>query len=109
MGCTREAIAVISFLSVDSIFFTPQDKREQAADTKKKFSSPLGDLITFLNVLNGYEDQKGNAQWCHQNFINKRNMKQVLVSEQYLLIYDQKIIKLIRNHIGYPKTACSYM
>ncbi|KAG9286822.1 hypothetical protein G9A89_012372 [Geosiphon pyriformis] len=85
LSCTREAIAVISLLSVDSIFFTPQDKREQAVDAKKKFASPLGDLITLLNVLRGYEEQKGDSQWCRQNFINKRNIKHVLDVQKQLL------------------------
>jgi len=47
---------------------------------KKKFISPFGDLITFLNVLRSYEVQKGNSEWCYQNFINRRNMKHVIVS-----------------------------
>ncbi|CAG8552421.1 8284_t:CDS:10 [Ambispora gerdemannii] len=85
LACTREAISIISLLSVDSIFFTPQDKRDQATETKKKFASPLGDLITLLNVLHGYQDQNGNAQWCRQNFINKRNMKIVLDVQNQLI------------------------
>ncbi|EXX55476.1 Prp22p [Rhizophagus irregularis DAOM 197198w] len=80
MSCTREAIEIVSLLSVESIFFSPQDQREHASEMKKKFISPFGDLITFLNVLRSYEVQKGNSEWCHQNFINRRNMKHVIVS-----------------------------
>ncbi|CAG8580172.1 5661_t:CDS:2, partial [Ambispora leptoticha] len=85
LACTREAISIISLLSVDSIFFTPQDKRDQATESKKKFASPLGDLITLLNVLHGYQDQNGNTQWCRQNFINKRNMKIVMDVQNQLI------------------------
>ncbi|CAG8442817.1 16363_t:CDS:10 [Acaulospora morrowiae] len=77
MECTKEAIDIVSLLSVDSIFFSPHDQRESAMDMKKKFISPLGDLITFLNVLKSFEVHKGNSDWCRQNFINKRNMKHV--------------------------------
>jgi HrpA-like RNA helicase len=80
MSCTREAIEIVSLLSVESIFFSPQDQREHASEMKKKFISPFGDLITFLNVLRSYEVQKGNSEWCYQNFINRRNMKHVIVS-----------------------------
>ncbi|CAG8613282.1 16552_t:CDS:10 [Funneliformis mosseae] len=85
LSCTREAIEIVSLLSVDSIFFSPQDQREYASDAKKKFMSPFGDLITFLNVLRSYEAQKGNSEWCYQNFINRRNMKHVIDVRKQLI------------------------
>ncbi|CAB4375012.1 unnamed protein product [Rhizophagus irregularis] len=85
MSCTREAIEIVSLLSVESIFFSPQDQREHASEMKKKFISPFGDLITFLNVLRSYEVQKGNSEWCHQNFINRRNMKHVIEVRKQLI------------------------
>ncbi|CAI2170721.1 933_t:CDS:10 [Funneliformis geosporum] len=85
LSCTREAIEIVSLLSVDSIFFSPQDQREHASDAKKKFMSPFGDLITFLNVLRSYETQKGNSEWCYQNFINRRNMKHVIDVRKQLI------------------------
>ncbi|RHZ71110.1 hypothetical protein Glove_262g16 [Diversispora epigaea] len=78
MGCIKEAIDIVSLLSVDSIFFTPQDQRENAMDMKRKFISPLGDLITYLNVLKSYEAHKGEVDWCGRNYINRRNMKHVI-------------------------------
>ncbi|CAJ0650321.1 6589_t:CDS:10 [Entrophospora sp. SA101] len=85
MSCTKEAIDIVSLLSVDSIFFSPQDQREHATEMKKKFVSPLGDLITFLNVLHAYEVQKGNSDWCQKNFINKRNMKHIVDVKRQLI------------------------
>ncbi|GES73943.1 ATP-dependent RNA helicase Prh1 [Rhizophagus clarus] len=85
MSCTREAIEIVSLLSVESIFFSPQDQREHASEMKKKFVSPFGDLITYLNVLRSYEVQKGNSEWCYQNFINRRNMKHVIEVRKQLI------------------------
>ncbi|CAG8606318.1 1859_t:CDS:10, partial [Ambispora leptoticha] len=85
MSCTREVINIVSLLSVDSIFFSPQDQRDHALDMKKKFISPLGDLITYLNVLRSYETHKGNLDWCKQNFVNKRNMKHVINVRKQLI------------------------
>ncbi|KAF0535215.1 P-loop containing nucleoside triphosphate hydrolase protein [Gigaspora margarita] len=85
MSCTREVINIVSLLSVDSIFFSPQDQRDQALDMKKKFISPLGDLITYLNVLRSYETHKGDLDWCKQNFVNKRNMKHVINVRKQLI------------------------
>lgn len=77
-SCTQDMIAVISLLSVDTIFFTPNDKKEEAVEMRKKFMHSDGDILTWLNVLKGYEDVNGDAEWCRKNFINVRNLKQVL-------------------------------
>lgn len=77
--CTSEAIAIISLLSVDSVFFSPSDKREQAAEARKKFLHPDGDHLTLLNVLKSYWEVKGDLEWCRDNFINNRNMKVAMV------------------------------
>ncbi|CAG8529043.1 21107_t:CDS:10, partial [Racocetra persica] len=60
-------------------------QRDHALDMKKKFISPLGDLITYLNVLRSYETHKGDLDWCKQNFVNKRNMKHVINVRKQLI------------------------
>jgi HrpA-like RNA helicase len=80
--CTSEIISIISLLSVDSVFFTPPDKRDNVAEAKKRFLHPDGDHLTLLNVLKSYWEVKGDKEWCRENFINMRNMKIVLVSCQ---------------------------
>ena len=47
-------LSIISMLSVESIFYTPRDKKEQAAKAKKKYASIDGDHITLLEVYNEY-------------------------------------------------------
>ncbi|CAO3685393.1 unnamed protein product [Umbelopsis vinacea] len=76
--CTSEVISIISLLSVDSVFFTPPDKRDNVAEAKKRFLHPDGDHLTLLNVLKSYWEVKGDKEWCRENFINMRNMKIVL-------------------------------
>ncbi|ORX87728.1 P-loop containing nucleoside triphosphate hydrolase protein [Basidiobolus meristosporus CBS 931.73] len=76
--CTQEIIAIISLLSVDGVFFSPHDKRAEAAEAKKKFISRDGDHITLLNVLTAYLSVNGDRDWCRENFINVRAMKHVM-------------------------------
>ncbi|KAJ2959025.1 hypothetical protein NQZ79_g5437 [Umbelopsis isabellina] len=76
--CTSEIISIISLLSVDSVFFTPPDKRDNVAEAKKRFLHPDGDHLTLLNVLKSYWEVKGDKEWCRENFINMRNMRIVL-------------------------------
>ncbi|PHZ11673.1 ATP-dependent RNA helicase DHX8 [Rhizopus microsporus ATCC 52813] len=89
--CTLEAISIISLLSVDSIFFTPSDKREQAAEARKKFIHPDGDHLTLLNVLKSYWEVKGDIEWCRENFINNRNMKVALEVRDQLIRFCERI------------------
>ncbi|KAI7903027.1 P-loop containing nucleoside triphosphate hydrolase protein [Cokeromyces recurvatus] len=90
-GCSLEVIAIISLLSVDSIFFTPSDKREQAAEARKKFLHPDGDHLTLLNVLKSYWEVKGDIEWCRENFINNRNMKIAMEVRDQLIRFCERI------------------
>ncbi|KAF7724585.1 putative ATP-dependent RNA helicase dhr2 [Apophysomyces ossiformis] len=93
-GCTQEAIAIVSLLSVDSVFFTPSDKREQAAEARRKFLHVDGDHLTLLNVLRAYWEVKGDPEWCKENFINMRNMKIALdVRDQLMRFCERNDIK----------------
>jgi len=91
LGCTKEILSIVSMLSVDSIFYTPQDKREEAAEAKKKFVNFDGDHITLLNVLKGYQDVHGDKEWCYENFINIRNMKHVLDVRKQLIQFCERL------------------
>ncbi|KAJ1977858.1 ATP-dependent RNA helicase [Dimargaris verticillata] len=75
--CTSEVIDVIALLSVDTLFFSPMDKRDQAAEAHKKFVSTEGDHLTYLNLQKAYLETQGSHVWCHENFINHRGMKYV--------------------------------
>eukprot|EP00960_Hanusia_phi_P068580 766883-Hanusia_phi.AAC.5 len=70
-SCSEEiltTIQIVAVLSVDSIFFNPSGKREEAARARHLISSADGDHITYLK-------SKKDRDWCTQYFINARNMK----------------------------------
>ncbi|KAJ0401921.1 hypothetical protein P43SY_003538 [Pythium insidiosum] len=79
LGCAEEALSVVSMLSVESIFYSPRDKKEQAAQSRAKFVAYEGDQITLLNIYNAYRQcgAKQRAKWCHDHFINARAMARV--------------------------------
>jgi HrpA-like RNA helicase len=77
-NCVREAIDLVSMLSVEPIFFSPSDKREESMAAKRKFMNYDGDHITLLNVMKEYCDRKDDVRWCNDHFVNKRSMKQVM-------------------------------
>ncbi|KAL3882385.1 hypothetical protein ACJMK2_028734 [Sinanodonta woodiana] len=73
--CLEEILTIVSVLSVDSVLYTPPNKREHAMAVRQKFISSDGDHITFLNIYRAYKSVNGNKQWCNENFIDVRNMK----------------------------------
>ncbi|KAJ3020069.1 hypothetical protein HKX48_001375 [Thoreauomyces humboldtii] len=75
--CTTEILSILSMLSVDVIFFSPNDKREQAGLAKKRFLNHDGDHLTLLNVFTSYRSVNGDPAWCAENFISPRSLRQV--------------------------------
>ncbi|XP_078157704.1 RNA helicase family protein [Carex rostrata] len=88
--CLEEMLIVVSMLSVESIFYFPREKLEEARAARKIFSSSEGDHITLVNVYRAAADclEKGkNAsmkektlektlnKWCKENFINYRSLR----------------------------------
>lgn len=87
--CTAEAIAIISMLSVDPVFFSPNDKREEAATAKKTFINFDGDHLTLLNVFKQYDAKDPN--WCKDNFISTRSMRQIMEIHSQLTAFCQQL------------------
>jgi HrpA-like RNA helicase len=74
-NCVAQVISIISMLSVEPIFYIPNDKRDEAVHKKKKFMHYDGDLITLLNVMNLYK--QGGKAFCKEHFVSERSMRQV--------------------------------
>ncbi|TPX69443.1 hypothetical protein SpCBS45565_g02466 [Spizellomyces sp. 'palustris'] len=89
--CTKEVISIIAMLSVDLVFYTPNDKREQAGLARKRFMNYDGDHITLYNVLKGYQSVHGDAGWCTENFISGRSLKQALDIRKQLVTFAERM------------------
>jgi HrpA-like RNA helicase len=84
-GCTRDVINMIATLSIDPVFYSPHDKREEAYEAKKQFINHDGDHLTLLNVFQQFLSCKGDSQWCQDRFISYRSMKQITDIRNQLL------------------------
>ncbi|KMT08916.1 hypothetical protein BVRB_6g136350 isoform A [Beta vulgaris subsp. vulgaris] len=88
-NCLEEMLIAVAMLSVESIFFTPREKQEEARTAIRRFSSPEGDHITMINVYKSCDEflESGNAKsskektfksmkkWCKENFVNGRSLR----------------------------------
>ncbi|KAK1278516.1 putative pre-mRNA-splicing factor ATP-dependent RNA helicase [Acorus gramineus] len=89
-NCLEEMLITVSMLSVESIFYSPHDKLEEAKVAWKRFSCLEGDHITLINVYRAsvefiekskIKDSRVKAiegnlkKWCRENFINNRSLR----------------------------------
>ncbi len=59
-GCSVEIMNIVAMLSVDSVLFTPPDKRERAMECRRKFISTDGDHLMLLKIYRAFKSVKGN-------------------------------------------------
>ncbi|SBT32947.1 pre-mRNA-splicing factor ATP-dependent RNA helicase PRP22, putative (PRP22) [Plasmodium ovale wallikeri] len=89
-NCTDDVVTIVSMLSVQNIFYRPQNKILLADKKKNKFIMPQGDLITYLNIYNKWKENQYSNYWCHENFIHSRSLKRAQdVRKQLLSIFDK--------------------
>jgi pre-mRNA-splicing factor ATP-dependent RNA helicase DHX38/PRP16 len=50
LGCSNEAITIVSCLSVPAIFYRPKNREDELDLVREKFFVPESDHLTFLNV-----------------------------------------------------------
>ncbi|CAI9101236.1 OLC1v1038510C2 [Oldenlandia corymbosa var. corymbosa] len=76
--CSSELISIAAILSLgNSVFYRPKDKRKDAATARERFyMGNVGDHIALLNVYNSWKETDFSTQWCYENYIQVRSMKQ---------------------------------
>lgn len=111
LGCSEEALTVVSMLSVQNVFYRPKDKQAVADSKKAKFNQPEGDQLTLLAVYNAWRNNKLSTAWCYENFVQVRTLKRAQdVRKQLLGIMDRHRLDVIscgQNTAKLQKAICS--
>ncbi|PGH02949.1 hypothetical protein AJ79_07486 [Helicocarpus griseus UAMH5409] len=111
MGCSDEMLSIVAMLSVQSVFYRPKEKQQQADQKKAKFHDPHGDHLTLLNVYNAWKNSRFSNPWCFENFIQARQMRRAQdVREQLVTImerYKHQIVSCGRNTTKVRQALCS--
>ena len=110
-GCSDEMLTIVAMLSVQSVFYRPKEKQQQADQKKSKFHDPHGDHLTLLNVYNGWKTSRFSDPWCFENFIQKRQMTRARdVRQQIVQIfqrYKHQMVSCGRNTVKVRQALCS--
>ena len=76
-GCTKDVATIAAFLSGRQVFARPKGKEIQADRAHVALKNPASDALTFLRVWDKYEDSDFDNQWCYDNFLNARVLREV--------------------------------
>lgn len=116
-NCTDDICTIVSMISVQNIFYRPQNKILLADKKKNKFIMPQGDLITYLNIYNKWKENSFSNYWCHENFIQSRALKRAQdVRKQLLSIFEKYNYQVKKrgydisnstNYVNICKSICS--
>ncbi|KAG4076501.1 hypothetical protein HA402_014465 [Bradysia odoriphaga] len=76
-GCLDEMLSIVSILSGETIFYLSDDpdKKVEALKAHAKFESIHGDHLTLLNVYNEFKKTDRHRTFCHDNYLNYRNLE----------------------------------
>lgn len=75
LSCSDEICTIIAMLTVQNVFYRPKDKQGLADEKRAKFNCVEGDHLTFLTVYDAWKNNNFSRIWCHENFIDDRNMR----------------------------------
>ena len=111
MGCSEEILSIVAMLSVQTVFYRPKEKQQQADQKKAKFHDAHGDHLTLLNVYNAWKTSAYSNPWCFDNFIQARSMKRAKdVRQQLEMImsrYNHRIVSCGRDTTKARQALCS--
>ncbi|CAF0749495.1 unnamed protein product [Didymodactylos carnosus] len=111
LGCSEEALTIVSMLSVQNVFYRPKEKAEQADQRKARFHQAEGDHLTLLAVYNAWKTNKFSNLWCYDNFVQQRSLKRAQdIRKQMLGIMDRHKLDVLscgRNTGLVQKAICS--
>ena len=77
MGCTAEAITIVSMLSMPNVFFRPADRATESDAAREKFFVPESDHLTLLHVYQQWRANGGKAEWATRHFLHQKALKKV--------------------------------
>jgi len=84
-GCMEEVCTIAGFLGMKSVFIEPSENADLARFKHEKFKDNSSDFLTFLNVWREYKRNGENNNWCRDNFLNGKVLREVAQIRNQLL------------------------
>lgn len=101
LGCSNEALSVAAMLSAPTPFMRPKGQEAQAKEAKAQFAHPDGDHLSLLHCYQGYVESGYDNDWCWENFVDHRSLKQASSIRSQL----ERIVQRIGLPLVSPKAG----
>ncbi|KAL5252419.1 hypothetical protein ACHWQZ_G015255 [Mnemiopsis leidyi] len=75
LSCSADMITLVALLSVDSIFYNPQNKSDITTAVRQKFYNRTSDHVTLVRVYKSAEENNFNPDWCQRHYLNLRALQ----------------------------------
>jgi len=76
LGCSNEVLTIAAMLSAPTPFMRPKGQEAEAKEAKSQFSHAEGDHLALLHAFQGFAESGFSNDWCWENFVDSRAMKQ---------------------------------
>nr|CAH7724041.1 unnamed protein product [Callosobruchus chinensis] len=102
-NCSEEILTIISMLQVETVFAKPSTGSNtiKARIQKRLFEVGEGDLVTYLNIYNGFVQSEMSQGFCQKNFLNYKSLQRVTQIREglrrMLQNYDVPIVSCLRS------------
>lgn len=73
----KETIVASAFLSTPSPFLLPQEEETEARKAHRSFSDPLGDFVSYLNILSAFRKAKDRESFCRRNYLDIKVLAEI--------------------------------
>lgn len=82
----EEILIAVSFISVRTPFILPVDREDEARNAHRRFNSPDGDFVSYLEIFNEFvalDTTSRKTAYCERNFLDLQTMNEIVhVDEQ---------------------------
>lgn len=103
-GCSDEVLSIVALISVQSPFYRPKDRQEEADRTKSRFHQSEGDHLTLLTVYQRWKEHGYNHNWAYENYLQVRTLKRAReIRSQLLALMDRYGEPLISCGLNYDR------
>ncbi|KAK9484187.1 P-loop containing nucleoside triphosphate hydrolase protein [Lipomyces starkeyi] len=91
-GCMNEILKIAAMMSVENVFYQPEDGQPSAEMEHLKFTVDEGDHLTLYNVYQAFTIRgKRSSKWAHDKYLNYKSLSRAVSVRNQLARYLEKL------------------
>ncbi|KAK9238228.1 P-loop containing nucleoside triphosphate hydrolase protein [Lipomyces kononenkoae] len=105
LGCMDQMLKIAAMMSVENVFYRPEDARAAAEMEHLKFTVDEGDHLTLYNVYQAFTIRgKQSSKWAHDKYLNYKSLSRAVSVRNQLARYLEKLGVNVTGSTSLPTT-----